>query len=128
MTDQKKVLLIEDDPMVVRMYERKLKMSGYKLSLAYNGEEGFVVLRNETPDIILLDVMMPKMDGLETLKKIKADEAYKDVPVIILTNFGDRSEDVQKCKKMGAEDYWVKANMSLNEMVERINNILAKKK
>jgi CheY-like chemotaxis protein len=118
------ILLIEDDAMVVRMYQRKLELEGFKVNLAFNGEEGLAALKKEKPDFILLDIMMPKMNGIETLKAIKADPNFKDIPVVMLTNLGDKPEDVQKCKEMGALDYWVKANVPLKDLVERIKKIL----
>lgn len=127
MPDQSKILLVEDDPMVVRMYQRKLNIDGFHLTLAYNGEEGMSALGKEVPDIILLDIMMPKMNGIEMLKNVRADQRLKDIPVVMLTNLGDRPEDIQKCKDMGASDYWVKANIPLNEMTERIKKVLADK-
>lgn len=127
MPGSNKVLLIEDDPMVVKMYQRKLTMDGFSLTAAFNGEEGLAALKQARPDIILMDIMMPKMNGIEALKIIKSDANYKDIPVVILTNLGDRQEDVQKCKDIGAEDYWVKASLPLKEMSERIKIILANK-
>jgi two-component system, OmpR family, alkaline phosphatase synthesis response regulator PhoP len=118
------ILLVEDDPMVVRMYKRKFKTDGFDLDIAYNGKEGLVALKKKRPDIILLDIMMPKMSGLDMLKIVKADPQYKNLPVVMLTNLGDRAEDVVKCRELGAEDYWVKANMRLNEITERIKKIL----
>ena len=127
MPNQNKILLVEDDSMVVRMYQRKLEKDGFQLTLAFNGEEGLAALKKEKPDIVLLDIMMPKMNGIEMLKAVKADPVTKDIPVVILTNLGDRPEDVQKCKELGAEDYWVKANTPIQEITERIKKILAKK-
>lgn len=123
-----KILLVEDDPMVVRMYQRKLTMDGFDLTVAFNGEEGLKALAKYRPDIVLLDIMMPKMNGFEMLKRVKSDEKIKDIPVVILTNLGDRAEDVEKSKGLGANDHWVKANMSLKELVERITKILESKK
>jgi DNA-binding response OmpR family regulator len=128
MSDKSKILLVEDDPMVVKMYQRKLTLEGFDLTLAYNGEEGLAALAKGRPDIILLDVMMPKMNGFEMLKIVKADPGLKDIPVVILTNLGDRSEDVDKSKEVGADDYWVKANMPLNELTSKIRVILDRKK
>ncbi len=127
MPNQNKILLVEDDSMMVRMYQRKLEKDGFQLTLAFNGEEGLAALKKEKPDIVLLDIMMPKMNGIEMLKAVKADPALKDIPIVILTNLGDRPEDVQKCKELGAEDYWVKANVPIQEVTERIKKILAKK-
>ncbi len=119
-----KVLLVEDDPMVVRMYERKFKNEGFDLTLAYNGFDGLAALKKERPDIVLLDIMMPKMNGLEVLKQIKADPQYKDLPVVMLTNLGDRAEDVDRCKQFGAEDYWVKVNIKLSELAGNVSKII----
>lgn len=127
MPNQNKILLVEDDSMVVRMYQRKLEKDGFQLTLAFNGEEGLAALKKEKPDIILLDIMMPKMNGIEMLKAVKADPALKDIPIVILTNLGDRPEDVQKCKELGAEDYWVKANTPIQKITERVKKILSKK-
>lgn len=128
MSEQGKILLIEDDPMVVKMYKRKMDMEGFAVTLAFNGEEGLAAVKNDRPDLILLDIMMPKMNGIDTLKALKADPSFKEIPVVILTNLGDRAEDIQKCKELGAEDYWVKANMPLNEITEKIKMILSRKK
>jgi DNA-binding response OmpR family regulator len=121
-----KILLVEDDPMVVRMYQRKFANEGYNLALAFNGEEGLTAIKKERPDLILLDVMMPKMSGLEMLKIVKADAQYKNLPIVMLTNLGDRAEDVEKCKEFGAEDYWVKANMKLDDIILKVKEILKK--
>jgi DNA-binding response OmpR family regulator len=120
-----KVLLVEDDLMVVRMYERKLTTDGFEVALAYNGEDGLSALKEDRPDIVLLDIMMPKLSVLDMLKTVKAEAQYKSLPVVILTNLGDRDEDVQQCKDLGAEDYWVKANLRLDDLTGKINKILS---
>ncbi len=122
-----KVFLVEDDPMIIRMYERKLNIEGFDLTLAFNGIEAMKALKKKKPDIILLDVMMPKMNGFETLKAIKDDPKFKDIPVVILTNLGDKEDDVKKMKEFGAEDYWVKANVTLGEIIEGIKKIIEKR-
>jgi len=125
MDEKNKILLIEDDPMIVRMYQRKFEKEGFQVTLAFNGEEGIEALKKEKPDIILLDIMMPKMNGIETLKTVKADPGLKDIPIVMLTNLGDRPEDVERCKELGAIDYWVKANISLKDVVEKIKKIIS---
>ncbi len=110
--------------MIVRMYQTKLEKEGFKVSLAFNGEEGLASMKKEKPDLVLLDIMMPKMNGIDALKAIKAESSLRDIPVVMLTNLGDRPEDVQKCKDLGAQDYWVKANISLKDMVGKIKEIL----
>lgn len=113
--------------MIIRMYERKLNIEGFDLTLAFNGIEAMKALKKKKPDIILLDVMMPKMNGFETLKAIKDDPKFKDIPVVILTNLGDKEDDVKKMKEFGAEDYWVKANVTLGEIIEGIKKIIEKR-
>ncbi len=120
MSEKFKILLIEDDPMVVKLYQRKLTIDGHEVSLAFNGEEGVAALNKERPDIVLLDVMMPKMNGFEVLKIVKQDEKLKSIPIIVLTNLDDRSEDTEKIRQLGADDHLVKANTSLKELTERI--------
>jgi two-component system alkaline phosphatase synthesis response regulator PhoP len=116
MSEGLKVLLVEDDPMVVRMYQKKLTMDGYNVSLAFNGEEGLAAIAKDRPDIILLDIMMPKMNGFEVLNVLKNDESLKNIPVIVLTNMDDRSEHMEKIRQLGANDYLVKANTSLKDL------------
>src|SRR3989344_2892662 len=94
----KKILLIDDDPLIVRMYERKLVKEGFAVTLASNGEEGLKAIENDRPDLVLLDVLMPKMNGWEMLKKLKGYPKAADIPVITLTSLGDRPEDIQKFK------------------------------
>jgi Response regulators consisting of a CheY-like receiver domain and a winged-helix DNA-binding domain len=124
MSNPAKILLVEDDTMVIKMYTTKLTKEGFILTSAGNGEEGLAALEKELPDIVLLDIMMPKMNGLEMLRIVRSDEKFKDIPVVMLTNLGDRDEDVERCKELGAQDYWIKANLSLNELSEKIKNIL----
>ncbi len=119
-----KVLLVEDDVMIVKMYKRKFNKDDFELTTAFNGEEAMKKIKNDRPDIVLLDIMMPKMNGLEVLNKIKADPLLSGIPVVMLTNLGDRDEDVEKCRELGAFDYWIKANISLNDLSERIKKII----
>ena len=113
--------------MVTRMYNHKLTLDGFAVTLAANGLEGLAALKKERPDIVLLDVMMPKLNGFEVLKIIKKDPVDKDIPVVILTNLGDRDEDIDQCKKMGAADYWVKAHTNIGGLKDRIDKILQTK-
>jgi two-component system alkaline phosphatase synthesis response regulator PhoP len=126
MKKKTKILLVEDDPMIVRLYKRKLMMDGFSVTLAFNGEEGLAELEKALPDIILLDIMMPKMNGLEALRKIKADKRFKNLPVVILTNLGDRPDDIERSKAMGADDYWVKVNIRIQDLTTMINGILSR--
>jgi len=115
---KKKVLIIEDDTMISGMYKMKLEDHGYEALTASDGKEGLLLAKKETPDLILLDIMMPMVDGFSVLAEIKAAPGMKETPVIIMTNLGT-TEDKDKGKKMGAADYIVKADLTPAQIVEK---------
>ncbi|MFA6391818.1 MAG: response regulator [Patescibacteria group bacterium] len=123
---KQKILLIEDDKMLLEMYTAKFTREGFEIETAENGSDGLKAARNAKPDMILLDIIMPKLDGFATLKEIRKDENIKDVPVILLTNLG-QDQDIQKGKDLGADDYFVKANHTPTEIVEKVQDLLKKK-
>lgn len=123
-TQKKKVLLVDDDPLIIRMYEHKLSADGYEVILAFDGEDGLVKAADTKPDVILLDLMMPKMNGIEALKHLKKDADTKKIPVVILTNIGDDQAYVKTTKELGAVDYLVKATTSLKELSARVASIV----
>src|SRR4051812_37048264 len=84
-----KVLLVEDDPLIYRLYQKLFTLEGYEVELATNGQEGLDKLENYTPDVILLDIMMPTMNGSEMLSRVKEDPKTADIPIVILTNMSD---------------------------------------
>lgn len=118
-----KVLIVEDEKMLADMYTTKFSMEGFDAANAPDGMAGLVKAKEMKPDIILLDVIMPKLDGFGTLKEIRQDEKLKDVPVILLTNLG-QDEDIKKGKKLGATDYFVKANHTPAEVVAKVQSVL----
>ena len=89
-----------------------------------HGEEALIQVMKKKPDLILLDIMMPKMNGVETLKRLKEEEKTRMIPVIILSNLGDNPRDIEAAKKLGALDYLVKANITLKELSERIKKAI----
>ena len=121
--NKKIILLVEDDPLILRMYQTKLTNDGYKVNTAFNGEEAIIQAKKEKPDLIFLDVMMPKMNGVETLKALKGDPQTAQIPVIILTNLGDKTDDIQKAKELGALDYMVKSQISLKQLSDKAKKI-----
>jgi len=126
MTDQKtKVLIIEDEEMLVNMYISKFTKDGYQAEKAINGTMGLEQAKNIKPDIILLDIMMPEIDGFMVLKNLKEDIDTKDIPVIMLTNLG-QEEDIEKGKNLGAIDYLVKANLTPGQVVAKVKEVLNK--
>jgi CheY-like chemotaxis protein len=118
------ILLVDDDPLIIRMYQNRLNIDGYHVVTASNGEEALVQVRRTPPQLILMDMMMPKMNGIETLKEFKKDPATMNIPVIILTNLDDDPENIAKIKTMGAVNYLTKSNVSLTELSETIAQIL----
>ncbi|MDZ4230147.1 MAG: response regulator [Candidatus Veblenbacteria bacterium] len=118
-----KVLIVEDDPTLRDMYATKFEGEGFEVLKAGNGEEGLELARTKKPEAILLDVMMPKLDGFATLKEIRADKNLKKLPVVMLTNLG-QEEDIKKGKELGADDYFVKANQTPAEIVAKVRVLL----
>ena len=123
MAEGKKILLIEDEEMLANMYQVKFENEGYTLIKARDGEQGLEMAQKEKPDFILLDVIMPKMDGFTVLKKLKEDAATKNIPVLLLTNLG-QDEDVKKGKELGAVGYLVKANITPSEVVLKVKEVM----
>lgn len=120
-----KILLIEDDSLMIRMYQRKFKADGYELETALNGVEGFNKAKTFSPNLILLDIMMPKMNGLEVLKKLKHDAKTSHIPVVILTNLGASEDDIDRGLELGAVAYLVKSANRPDQVVSKVKEILA---
>lgn len=118
-----KVLIVEDDNMLSEMYAAKFKAEGFDVETAFDGEEGLIKAKAIKPDAILLDVIMPKLDGFGTLEALQADKTLSKIPVVMLTNLG-QDEDIAKGKKLGASDYFVKANQTPNEIVDKVKKLI----
>jgi len=118
----KKILLIEDDAFLVDIYTTKIKEAGYEIISAFDGEDGFKKAKEEKPDLVLLDLVLPGMDGWEFLKKAKS-ENLKDLKIVILSNLGQK-EEVEKGIGLGVEKYLVKSHYAPSEVVEEIKKIL----
>ena len=120
---KKRILIIEDDKFLRELIIKKLNNEGYGALGAVDGEEGLEKVKKESPDLILLDLILPGIDGFEVLSKIKEDVALSSIPVIILSNLGQR-EEVEKGLKMGAVDYMIKAHFTPGEITEKIKTVL----
>lgn len=118
-----KVLIIEDDQFLKDLIERKLIQAGYQVISAGDGEEGLKMINEEKPVLVLLDILLPSMSGWDVLGKIKTDPTTKKIPVLILTNLGEK-EDVEKGLKMGADDYIIKAHFAPNEIIQKVRKCL----
>jgi len=119
-----KVLIIEDDEFLRELILRKVESEGFNVSIACNGEEGLKKIREEKPQLVLLDLILPNMDGFEVLTKVKEDEELSSIPVVIPSNLGQK-EDIEKALKIGAADYLIKAHFTPSKIIEKIRNILS---
>lgn len=120
-----KILLVEDDKMLADMYVTKFSKEGIQIMKAEDGAKGLEVAKREKPDLILLDIIMPKLDGFAVLKELKKDPSMSNTHILLLTNLG-QSEDVDKGKELGADDYFIKANHTPAEIVEKVKYLLTK--
>lgn len=123
--DNKVILIVEDDPILLKMYQKKFEKDGFKVEIAVDGQEAIdKVATLNPPSVILLDVMLPKVDGFEVLKKIKENPKMKDVPVILSTNLGGGAEDRQKGQDLGAVDYMIKSDFTPAQIVEKVKGYI----
>ena len=122
-----KVLIIEDDPPYRKIYKRKFEVSGFVVEVAEDGEAGLQMMRQFQPDIVFVDLMMPKMDGFHFLDAAKSDPLLKNTPVIVLTNLST-TDDAQKVLQKGALDVMVKSDTEPNAIVEKARQVLTASK
>lgn len=119
----KKILIVEDDVFISEMYANKLQKAGFEVSLARDSQEALSKLKEIRPDLILLDIVLPKIDGFEVLKTIKNDPKFKKIKVVLLTNLSE-AEDIKKGLELGADAYLIKAHSTPSEIIEKIKEIL----
>ncbi|MDA1337429.1 MAG: response regulator [bacterium] len=119
-----KILIIEDDKFLRELIVQKVSGEGYEALAASDGTEGLKIAQEEKPSLILLDLILPGMDGFEILLQMKAMEEIKHIPVIILSNLGQK-EDVDRAVELGAKDYMIKAHFTPGEITKKIKEVLA---
>ena len=127
MADAKKILIVDDDSLISRMYQERFSRDGFEVVLAFDGEDGVEKAKKEKPDFILLDIMMPKMNGYETLKILKKEAGTKSIPVMILSSIGGDPALVKKAKQLGIVDMVVKGETPAKEIVEKVRAVLGKR-
>jgi CheY-like chemotaxis protein len=126
MDSPKRILVVEDDVFLTKIYKAKMEKAGFIVDLAGNGEEALAKVAAQQPDLILLDLIMPVMDGFVTLEKLKSNKKTSIIPVIITSNLG-QAEDIQRGLGLGATDFIVKSDTALESVIGKMNAILQAK-
>jgi len=119
----KKILVVEDEPALQKSLLEYLKRENFETLGASNGEDGIVLAKKERPDLILLDIVLPRKNGYEVIKELKSDDNTSRIPIVLLTNLGSYA-DVEKALNLGATTYLVKADYKLEEIIAKIKEIL----
>ena len=119
----KKILLVEDEEIMIDILQRKLTQEGYKVSVARDGEEGLKMMKEVKPDLILLDIIMPKMGGFEVMEQMAKEPELRDIPVIVISNSGQPVE-LDKAQKLGAKDWLIKTEFDPQEVIEKVKKQL----
>ena len=115
----KKILLVEDEEIMISLLQKKLTKEGYEISVARDGEEGLKAMREVRPDLVLLDIIMPKMGGFEVMEEMGKDKNLKDIPVIVISNSGQPVE-IDKAQRLGAKDWLIKTEFDPQEVVDKV--------
>lgn len=123
--NKKVILVIDDDATVLDLYKRMFELRGIDILIARDGEAGISMIREHLPDFVILDIRMPKLDGIDALKIIRSEEKIKDTPVLILTNF-DHQEYREETNKLGIVDFLVKINIDPSALIEKVISYLSK--
>lgn len=124
MPNTKTILIVDDEELITSALSKKMAQAGYNILVQRNGEDGLRVAFESHPDLILLDLVMPKVDGLTFLSRLREDAWGKDVPVIVLTNL-ESGENVEKSREKGVYDYLVKTNWSLADVLNKVQEALS---
>lgn len=121
----KRILLVEDEEIIVDLLQRKLEKEGYEVIVTVDGEMGIERMKEIKPDLVLLDIVMPKMGGFEVMEKMREDPILKSIPVIIISNSGQPVE-LDRAKELGARDWLVKAEFDPQEVVDKVAKQIGK--
>lgn len=124
MNSSKKILIIEDEPSLLRALKDKFERNGIEVSYATNGEEGLAMIKKDKPQLILLDLMLPRMSGETILKEIKKNISTQNIPVVVLSAKADEASVVNCLNNLGADDYMVKSDFTLEQVLDKINKYI----
>ena len=119
------VLIVEDDHFLSSILKSRLEKEGFAVLQAFDGDEALLMLKTVRPNVILLDIIMPKMSGFEVLEKVSSDPELSKIPVVIASNLG-QDTDIEKAKALGASDYYVKVRTSLQDFIDMLKNVITK--
>ena len=122
----KKILIIEDEKILVEMYKSKLEANNFEVISAFSSEEGMEILRKEKPDLVILDILLPKENGITFLEKIGKMKIISDIRIVVFSNYDD-PETRKKALKLGAEDYLIKTQFTPREFLEKVKEYFRKK-
>lgn len=122
-----KVVIVEDEEILLKVLQEKFKKAGFEIFVAVDGGEAVPIIKSALPDVVVLDLILPKKTGFEVLEEIKSDPQLKQIPVVVLSNLG-QDEDIKKALQLGAEDFIVKTQHPINEVIEKVQSKLVRKK
>ncbi len=122
-----KILIVEDEAVLSKVLKEKFERSGFESVVASDGEAAIIAARGGKPDVIVLDLVLPKKNGFTVLKEIKEDADIKDIPIVVVSNLGEDS-DIKRALTLGATDYFVKSQHPINEIVEKVKSVLTETK
>lgn len=126
MTNNKSVLIVEDEEILQKAYKAKLEFSGFNVTLASNGRQAFALLKQSKPDLIILDMIMPQMNGIDFLKLIESEAGELQVPIIALSNLDDE-ENIRTAIKLGVTDYLIKSQISMQDLERKVRETVSAK-
>ena len=118
-----KILVVDDNQFYLQIIESELEKNGHTVFTASNGEEAINIARKEIPDLILIDLILPKVDGFEVIKNLTSDATFKDSKIVVFSQLSQQ-EDIDKVKKLGADAYMIKKDFSVKELVDKIESLL----
>lgn len=120
---KQKILIIDDDPFILEMYVLKFKEEGFQIETAKDGKEGLKKIKEYEPDVVLLDIVMPIMDGFDVIRSLKRENVQTNAKIVLLTNLGQK-DDVERGMQLGAHDYIIKAHFTPSEVVKKVKDLL----